>query len=460
MNILSKIQEILSDKNKKNPAILKSSGDIFPIQSNNYNNDSNGFWMFNNDGPDYWFSFKDNSSAVQAYTECPPVFSIVNKIAQAYINGTTWILDNNGKESFSKDAVKLRKLLSKPNKMQTWKQFEAQCDIYISLFGYCVLLPMKPVGFPNIDATSIWNIPPNFLEIEESESPFYLTENHISKITMVYKNVRYDINPDFVYLIKDTSPSLCSSVLPQSRLMSQEMNINNIIGTLESMNVIVNRRGALGILSSGKSDASGTISLTPKEKEDVQRDFMQYGLQRSQMQVIISNASLQWQQMGYSTRDLMLNEGIESATMSICDTFNYPFRLLSANTINSLGGSDVEYFNKQLYQNCIIPRAENAYEQWNAFFDLPNLGLKLDKDFSHISALQEDKVNNGRARLVLNQALLIEWKNNLITANEWLVKNGEDPKGPDYDKYYFEFVQEGRAFGEINQQNIADNEKS
>lgn len=456
MNILSKIRDYLQ-KDDANPGILKSESSM-PVLANTYTGDLDGFWMINNVGTDYWFSYKDNSSAAKAYTDCPPVFSIVNKIAQAYLNGKTWILDDKGKESFSPAANKIRKLLNKPNAVQTWRQFEAQCDIYMSLFGYCVLLPMKPVGFPNNTATAIWNIPPNLLEIKESDDPFFIGDAPIKKITMVYNNTRYNINPDMVYFLKDTSTSLCSPNLPQSRLRSQEMNINNIIGTLESLNVITNRRGALGILSSDKSDSNGNISLTPGEKKDAQDEFMQYGLQKNQSQVIITNAALKWQQMGYSTKDLMLNETIENATMSLCDTFNFPFRLLSANSSNSLAGSDVQYYNQQLYQNCIIPRAESMYEQWNIFFGMAEMNLILDKDFSHVGALQEDKVKNNQARLILNQALNIEWQNNLITANEWLVKNGEDPKGPDFDKYYYEFVAAGKALGNtITQPQIAQN---
>lgn len=436
-----------------NPAIQKASYGQAPVLASSYRQEDNGFWMFNNDGSDYWYTFKDNTSALQAYTECPPVFSIVNKIAQAYINGKTWVLDPDMKESESKDAAKLRKLLSKPNPIQTWKQFEAQSDIYISLFGYCVVLFIKPDGFPNIDATSMWNIPANLVEIEEADGAFYNAKNPIKKITFICGDQRLNINPDYVYILKDTTPSLSSPVLPQSRLRSQEMNINNIIGTLESQNVLVNRRGALGILSSDKSDSSGRVSLTNTEKLDAQNEFKQYGLRSSQLQVIITNAALKWQQMGVSPRELMLTEGIESATMSLCDTFNFPFRLLAANSTNSLGGSDVGYFNKQLYENCVIPRSSSTYEQWNACFDLSSLNLILDKDYSHVSALQEDKANSARALLTLNQALTVMWQNNLITANEWLVETGRDPKGADYDKYYYEFIAAGKTFGNTIPQN-------
>jgi hypothetical protein len=89
---------------------------------------------------------------------------------------------------------------------------------------------------------------------------------------------------------------------------------------------------------------------------------------------------------------------------------------------------------KSLYQNSIIPDAENINEYWNRFFKTEELGLRIDKDFSHITVLQEDKEEAARARYIRNQALLIEYQNNLITANRWRELNGEDTV-PGDDKY-------------------------
>jgi hypothetical protein len=138
--------------------------------------------------------------------------------------------------------------------------------------------------------------------------------------------------------------------------------------------------------------------------------------------------------MGYATKDLMLFEEIEDDVMRICDSFNYPYRLLSSNKSNSLAGSDISAYMKLLYQDAIIPEAESDYEQWEQFFGTDKLGLKITKDYDHVQALQADKTNEATARKTLNDALKIEWEADIITLNQWLVKLGENPIGSDGDK--------------------------
>ena len=50
----------------------------------------------------------------------------------------------------------------------------------------------------------------------------------------------------------------------------------------------------------------------------------------------------------------------------------------------------------------------------------------------------------------MNDALLIEYLNNLITGNRWRELLGEDTvAGGNGDKYYYELVQQGIPFGVV-----------
>jgi hypothetical protein len=180
----------------------------------------------------------------------------------------------------------------------------------------------------------------------------------------------------------------------------------------------------------------------------MEEDFTSYGLLKFQKSVIVTNAAVQWQQMGYPTKDLMLFEEIEDDIMRICDSYGYPYRLLSSNRTNSLGGNDSKTFGRDLYQNTIIPEAESNYEQWNEFFGLGGYGLEICKDFKHVSALQEDQVNEATARWRRNQAIQIEFLNNLKTLNEWREANNEDAVEGDLgDLYYYQLLDKGIQFG-------------
>lgn len=413
--------------------------------------DISGGYMATIDGNGYnYFKYAGLSSSLKAYRKCPPITAIINRKAQAYINGKTVIMNKKGKEATGAIVDNLRKLLKKPNPIQSGKQFDAQGYIYQQLFGYSLVLSIKPFGFKNnIDSSSLWNIPPNMLDIEETNKLFYQTDQKgiIKQIVLTYKGERTTLNIDNIFIVKDFTPSFTSLIIPESRICSLEMPINNVIGAYESRNILINYRGALGMISGDPGGGQlGNIPLSPDDKKDLQRQFRRYGLRQQQMQFIITKAALKWQQMGYPTKDLMLFEEIESDTMAICDNYNYPYRLMASNTSNSLGGSDAKQFKGMLYHDAIIPESDSIAEQWNEFLGLEDMGFTLSKDFSHVPVLQEDKTDAGKARMYLNQALLIEWQNNLLTWNEWQEAIGNDTK-PGMDVYFTDMVKAGKIFG-------------
>lgn len=384
--------------------------------------------LFEQDGNGYnYFRYENYSSSVLAYEKCPPVSAIINRKAQAYINGKTWILNSKGKEATGPEANKLKKLLMSPNPLQSWKQFEAQGKVFFDLFGFNIVLPIKPIGFPsNIDATSLWNIPASWIDIQATQEMFTKAGGiGLSQIAFNFNGSRSVINVSDLIIIRDFTPSFSTITFPGSKLHALSLPINNIIGALESRNVMINFRGALGILSSDAGTGMyAPIAMTPQEKDDLQRDFKRYGLRSKQLQVIMTTAALKWQQMGYPTKDLLLMEEVQESTKSLCDGLNFPPHLLGLidPTFNNQESAD-----KGLYQNCIIPDANNIYDQWSTAFGLYDLNLRLDKDFSHLPVLQDDKVALGEARWRLNQAYAIEWEKGLVTKNQWRVANGEDP---------------------------------
>lgn len=396
------------------------------VAGNNFFFEANGKAVFH-------FTYGGHNSSVTAYEKCPPVNAIINRKAQAYINGKTWVLNTQGKakgkEATSAEAKKLQALFKKPNALQSWKQFEAQGYIYQQLFGYNLVLPIKPAGFKeNIDASMLWNIPPSMVDIEETNKLFYQSDTAgiIKQIVLNYKGTRTILKVEDIYIMKDFTPSFCSLVIPDSRIKSLELPINNIIGAYESRNVLINYRGALGILSQDPGNGQfGAIPMSPEEKESLQHDFRRYGLSNHQWQFIITSASLKWQQMGVATKDLMLFEEIEADTMAICDNYNYPYQLMSSAKGTTF--SNLNEGKKLLYQDATIPEAEATYEQWNQLFNTEAYGLNIDKDYSHVAVLQEDKLQSAQARKALDDALTIEFQNGLITLDDWLEKLGEDP---------------------------------
>jgi hypothetical protein len=444
-----KIKLLTAAKSLFNTLVTPPTGivtDSYTTQTFRGRNQS-GMWFFGNNGVDHYFDYTQQNDALIAYTKCPPLAAIINRKAQAYINGITKITNTQGKDATSLQAKSLRKLFTRPNPLQSWKQFEAQGYIYELLFGYNIVLPLKPVGFPdNIDATQMWNIPPFMIDIEETKTLFYQADSNksiIKKIVLTYKEQRTEIPVDEVFIMKDFSPSFDSIIIPESRVCSLSMPINNIIAAYESRNVLMNYRGALGMLSldPGSNNQFSPIGLEKEDKEQLQQDFKRYGLKKGQWQVIITSAALKWNQMGFPTKDLMLFEEIEDDIMRICDALNYPYQLISS--ANGTTFANVNDAKKLLYHDGIIPEAESNYEQWAQFFNTEEFNLKLAKTYNHIPALQDDSETEARARYYRNQGLLIEYQNDCITLNRWRELNDEDTT-PDGDVFFSQSTQAQR----------------
>lgn len=391
---------------------------------------SNEGWLFNaNNGVDVFFSFDGLSDIKKAYECCPPVHSIINKQAYAFINGKTWVMDADGKEAGSKFSKKLKTLLDKPNPIQNGKQFEAQIAIYMRLFGYCIILPTRPLGYQNVDAGSLWIIPPYMCEFTMHEGNYTeLKDGFIKNVKVKFGNEETNYTPDRLIIIRDVTPGFETSFLPGSPIKPAQQNINNLIGLYNSKGALINYRGALGILSPS-IDPNGAIAMESDDKNDLQKELMQYGLKTNQLKFIISSAAMTWQQIGISYKDLMLTEWAEDDTQICCDILNYPYRLLANTATSSMNGTEMAAWKKILYQDFVIPFAEMIYQQLGEAFKVTENRCILEKDYSHLTILQEDAVKQATARLMLNKALEIEYAKGLITLNQWLVKLGEDTIG-------------------------------
>lgn len=424
-------------------------------------------WYFGSNGVDYHFVYTGCTSSLNAYQNCSPLAAIINKQAQAHINGKTWILNSSGKakgkESTGDFARRLRALMARPNPLQTWREFEAQQKIYMKVFGFCILLPIIPVGFEKLGAsyaTSLWLIPPYLLDIEETNKLFYQTDlkGIVSKIVLKYKGTRSELDLNDIYIFKDFVPSMGDSlVFPESRIQGLRMNINNIIGIYESLNQSINYAGAQGIFTPA-TDANGPIPLKLEDKLEIQKDFRRYGLKKDQWKYIFSPTTIKWEQVGRPIAEQMYLEQVEDNIMRICDAYNHPFRLVASINNNSLGGTDKKVETRNLYADAVIPDSDSMYDMWNAVFKAEENGVIIQKDFSHIDALQEDKLLNAQAQRQQNESCKIMFFNNLITYNRWLEIIGEDTVSEAFEiggkqvqdagnMYYYQLKALGMEFG-------------
>lgn len=398
------------------------------------------------------FSLNNELNHLRAYNECPPLKSIVAKRAKAFNVGLMDVYNTNTGKPAPKgaEAQSYRNIIKRPNPLQTQKQFFAQQNIYIDIFGYCPILIVRPFGV-NDALTAIWNIPPWLFNI--TFTGLWLQQNDVTGIfkgySLSWSTGAITLEPENLKILFDDGFGTDMDInltIPDSRLRGQDLPVCNIIAALRARNTLITRRGATGILSNMGKDAMGMVPMADGDKKAVQEDFARYGIVGQEFQVIISESSLQWQQMGFATKDLMLFEEIEDDVNMLCDAYGYYPELLARS--KGVTFDNKEKAQKMLYTETIIPESQSRLEQFSNAVIGQNNVLIFQSSFSHVPALQAEALQKAQARKELDTALEKEFKNNILTLDEWRDAICMQLIGGEFGgKYYYELIELGWQFG-------------
>src|SRR5690606_29762346 len=145
------------------------------------------------------------------------------------------------------DAKRVLDLLRRPNFLQSEKQFNSQQNIYIDIYGYCPVLKVSPVGFED-EPTSMWNIPPWLFDVKYGND--FVAQTQISDIYksfwMEWQGKRVELNKDNLFFVFDDGIGTDTDValtIPDSRLVSLEYPVSNIVAALMARNTLITKKG-------------------------------------------------------------------------------------------------------------------------------------------------------------------------------------------------------------------------
>lgn len=393
-------------------------------------------------GDNYYFDLRCEKDYLRAFNECPPLKAILGKRSKAHNTGDVQVLNKKSLVKASgNEANSIRTVLDRPNILQTRKQFFAQQNHYIDLFGYCPVLRMRPVGMVD-ELTAIWNIPPWLFDLDYTKD--WLLKKEYKKIFkqfyIFWNGEKIPLNFDDIFFVFDDGFGTdfdSNLTIPDSRLTGLEYPVSNTIASYKTRNTLITKRGAIGILSNGAKDVAGNIPLLPGEKENLQNSFKKYGLVGQPFQVIISDANLNWQQMGFATRELMLFEEIDDNINRLCDAYGWPVELMSFSLKGNFNNVDKKEAYKSAYRDTIIPESESRFEQLTNGLVSEGSNLIIKADFTKVEVLQEDRKIVADIRSTISSTSEKEYKAGLITKNDWRKLLGEEPiDKPEFDKYY------------------------
>lgn len=388
-----------------------------------------------------WLGLENANMQFYAYLYCAPLAAVIDRSAEADINAELKVLKNNNTDDYATSRVAkdfLRRLMN-PNPMQTFEEFRGQQVVYKKIFGYCPVFVYVPTGFQKIDFEYCWNLNPFYWRpVYNNNFSLYKNKPIIEAWTCSMFGIEYTISSDKVMLLKDgyVDNYLREGALPMSKIAGLDFAVSNICAAMEADNVLLRKKGPLGIFSHDPKpdNVSGYVPMDESEKKEIQASLQQYGLSWDKFQYVISKMPLKWNPMSFNVRDLMTKETTRQGIDMICDRFAFPAELMSGKNATYENRSSAEKF---FYQQNIIPSACRDMRHYNNYYETADYDFKLKLDYDDVAVLQKESKAAAEANKSNSEALDIQYKSGIITKNQYLVGLGQDTV-PDGNTYYVE----------------------
>lgn len=383
-----------------------------------------------------WLGLKNPLMQKYAYEYCYPVSSVADRLAEMDTVGKVGIFRKGGKGkgglAAGSVANQLNKLFTQPNPFQSWEQFRGQQVMYKLIFGFCPVLPVVPAGFGPEMTTQLINLPPWLFSVrlKQQKSLINKREDLVDKWLVTILGSAVELNPEDVIILEGSlmmNYDTAGGILPQSKLVGLDMAVSNICAAMEADNVVLKKRGPLGFIShdaaATKDAVAGYIPMQEDEKNELQESLSRYGLSLAHYQYVISRTAVKWNPTGANVKDLGTTETLTKCEKAVCHRFNYPYALYEQTETTFANGDNAA---ASVYQDNVIPNAQKDYNKYSKFLRTEENNIEIQVDYSHVGALQEDVLMAAEASEVLGRALDLDYKNGLITLNQYREKKGYD----------------------------------
>lgn len=342
----------------------------------------------------------DTDKPYELYIQIPELRTVINKRAIMMSSGVPKVCDLEGNPV---ESHWMQDLINQPNPTQSWSDviysLAVNDGLFNNSFAYC---PKRSFDIRNLFVP----LPSNQIKIVGTGK--YLeqldTNGLIKEFQFWYDTQKKDIIEveDMVYL---NTPDGINLLNPVNRIDTLKYPLSNIMAQYNKRNVILENMGAIGILSSKKSDMGGALPMTPEERDEIQADW----LKRSKDKLVMTEADVDWTPMSYPTKDLMLFEELTEDKMAIIDAYGLSYYLFSQAKGSTF--TNIKEGMRMSYQDTIIPETNQMYATMSQQLGLIDEGVYIKPDFSHIPVLQDDK--NAESNTVVSLV-----QNGVIDANE------------------------------------------
>lgn len=328
----------------------------------------------------------DTDNPYELYIQIPELRTVINKRAIMMSSAKPKLCDLDGNPI---EKHWMLDLINQPNPTQSWSDvmysLAVNDGLFNNSFAYC---PKRSFDFRNL----LLPLPSNKIKIVGTGK--YLqqlqTDGLIKEFEFWYDAKKKECISveDMIYL---NTPDGINLLNPINRIDTLKYPLSNILSQYNKRNVILENMGAIGILSSKKSDMGGSLPMTPEEKDEIQKDWVS----RNKDKLVMTEADVNWTPMSYPTKDLMLFEELTEDKMAIIDAYGLSYYLFSQS--NGATFTNVKEGMRMSYQDTIIPETKQMYETISQQLGLYDLGMYIKPDFDHVPVLQADKTSEASA---------------------------------------------------------------
>lgn len=394
---------------------------------------------------DILFGAYGRQNFITLFYSLPEIFAPVNEIASR-VSDAVWELRKFSNDEVDYSNKNFNRLFEKPNPLMSHKKLVWQAECYELLTGANFQFFNKPATLAdNFDNIITWsNLPTQKVCIHKNRDADFYTATTLNDLVK-----EYELNDGYSRKIP------VNNVLPsidldlnfgneidkfRSQLEGAKLAIKNLIPVYEARGVIYIKRGALGFLVSKKSDASGMVSLTPKEKEEAQITYQQtYGLTAGKNQVGVTAAPLEYIPTSMSIQELQPFDETLADAIAIYAALRVPRHLVPSKDRSTFSNANADL--KSFYDDVIIPRANRRGQSWTSYFKIP--ARYVFPNFSHISILQENRKEKSEVEAKNTDTWLKRWQAGACTLNDFIVSfDGDKGVGGIYDKKLFDLTPE------------------
>lgn len=355
--------------------------------------DNNDFDIVNN----------NQSYVKQAFHYNDAVYAVVHLIAQTCASVPfKFYKDNNGElqiyQSESEAFKKLKRLLEKPNKYDTYESFIYQevCN-YLVCSESIIYKQRRQTGAKDIYELHV--LPSACCQIHYKQEGFKV----IDYVQYNSESTNRQFNPN--ELIISYNASLLSKNNGQSRLSALRKTILRSNNAKNASNQLFRNTGAVGFVGVKGGE------LTKQDIEQLERAYrIKHTGVSEQGKIVFTNADINFIKAGMSAVELNISNSELSDLRTIAACYGVPTQLVG--DVGASTYSNYKEARKALYSNAVFPTLTRLFTKlsWELF---PEFGNEFENVFIGIDKTQISELQSDRNELA--ESLNASW---WLTPNE------------------------------------------